>query len=324
MQTRSSSKSVSESSSNPISNNTKHRNRRRSKPRVEPFSIPIVTMADNRTMEKMLQAPTEGYGDAIVVPDILAEKFEIRTGLLSLIQANQFHGFENLHFDISFADALILMPIFASTIKSLLANKDKLFELTKIPLNENFLAMLLKKLPKKLGDPADPRVLLILRRSFLRTSCALIDVYGEEITLRVNDEAVTFNLNQTTRYSSTYDDMSVNRIDVIKVARDEYAQEMLELTLRVDDEAITFNVGQTSKYSYNDAESSNQIDVIDVSCEDGVSYDGTPIPPPTSSLLEEVERVPEVTKDMVQPSTENIQPSVAQTQVLIDEPIVAP
>nr|GEW45898.1 reverse transcriptase domain-containing protein [Tanacetum cinerariifolium] len=74
---------------------------------------------------------------------------------------------------------------------------------------------------------ADPRVPLILGRSFLRTGPALIDVYGEEITLRVNDEAVTFNLNQTTRYSSTYDDMAVNQIDVIDVAREEYAQEML-------------------------------------------------------------------------------------------------
>nr|GEX61641.1 DNA-directed DNA polymerase [Tanacetum cinerariifolium] len=44
---------------------------------------------------------------------------------------------------------------------------------------------------------ADPRVPLILGRYFLRTGCALIDVYGEEITLWVNDEAVTFNLNQT-------------------------------------------------------------------------------------------------------------------------------
>nr|GEU32448.1 reverse transcriptase domain-containing protein [Tanacetum cinerariifolium] len=51
-------------------------------------------MADNRTIEEMLQAPTEGYGDAIVVPDILAENFEIRTDLLSLIQSNQSHGFE--------------------------------------------------------------------------------------------------------------------------------------------------------------------------------------------------------------------------------------
>nr|GEY94884.1 DNA-directed DNA polymerase [Tanacetum cinerariifolium] len=49
-------------------------------------------------------------------------------------------------------------------------------------------------------------------RSFLRTGRALIDVYGEEITLRVNDEAVTFNLNQTTRYSSIYDDMSQGEV----------------------------------------------------------------------------------------------------------------
>nr|GEZ49419.1 reverse transcriptase domain-containing protein [Tanacetum cinerariifolium] len=52
----------------------------------------------------------------------------------------------------SFADALLLMPKFASTIKSLLANKDKLFELAKVPLNENCSAMLLKKFPEKLGD----------------------------------------------------------------------------------------------------------------------------------------------------------------------------
>nr|GFA51068.1 reverse transcriptase domain-containing protein [Tanacetum cinerariifolium] len=74
---------------------------------------------------------------------------------------------------------------------------------------------------------ADPRVLLILGRSFLRTGHALIDVYEEEITLQVNDKAITFNLNQTTRYSSTYDDLSVNRIDIIDVAREEYAQEIL-------------------------------------------------------------------------------------------------
>ncbi|GJU66952.1 reverse transcriptase domain-containing protein [Tanacetum coccineum] len=196
-------------------------------------------------------------------------------------------------------------------MENLLTNRDKLFELSKIPLNENCSAMLLKKLPEKLGDPdkflipcdfpgmdvchaladlgasinlmplsiwktlslpeltptqmtleladrsitrpkgvtedvfvkvgkfhfptdfvvvdfdADPRVPLILGRSFLRTGCALIDVYGEEITLRVNDEAKTFNLNQTTRYSSTYDDMSVNQIDIIDVACEEYAQEVL-------------------------------------------------------------------------------------------------
>nr|GEY78098.1 reverse transcriptase domain-containing protein [Tanacetum cinerariifolium] len=65
-----------------------------------------------------------------------------------------FQIFHDLHFDISFADALLLMLKFASTIKSLLANKDKLFELAKVPLNENYSAMLLKKLLEKLGDPS--------------------------------------------------------------------------------------------------------------------------------------------------------------------------
>ncbi|GJZ64613.1 reverse transcriptase domain-containing protein [Tanacetum coccineum] len=73
---------------------------------------------------------------------------------------------------------------------------------------------------------AGSRVPLILRRSFLRIGCALIDVYGEEITLRVDNEAVTFNLDQTTRYSST-NDKTVNRIDIIDAVCEEYALELL-------------------------------------------------------------------------------------------------
>ncbi|GJY92079.1 hypothetical protein Tco_0507861 [Tanacetum coccineum] len=59
-----------------------------------------------------------------------------------------------------------------------------------------------------------------------RTARALIDVYGEELTLRVDDEAITFKVGQTSRYS--YNDAeSVNRIDVIDVSCEEYAQEVL-------------------------------------------------------------------------------------------------
>ncbi|GKA70143.1 reverse transcriptase domain-containing protein [Tanacetum coccineum] len=199
--------------------------------------------------------------------------------------------FQDLRFDISFADALILMPKFASTIKSLLTNKEKLFELAKTPLNEHCSAVLLNKLPEKLGDPgkflipcdfpgmdeclaladlgasinlmplsvwkklslleltptcmtleladrsisrpivvdfdADPRVPLILGRSFLKTGRALIDVYEGELTLRVGKEAVTFNLDQTSRYSANYNDMTANRIDIIDMACEEYSQEVL-------------------------------------------------------------------------------------------------
>nr|GEY07480.1 reverse transcriptase domain-containing protein [Tanacetum cinerariifolium] len=51
-------------------------------------------MADNRTMEELLQAPTEGYGEAIIIPEINADHFEIKTNLLQLVHANPYHGFE--------------------------------------------------------------------------------------------------------------------------------------------------------------------------------------------------------------------------------------
>ncbi|GJW12401.1 reverse transcriptase domain-containing protein [Tanacetum coccineum] len=218
--------------------------------------------------------------------------------------------FRELHFELSFADALLHMPKFALMFKSLLNNKEKLFDLAKTPVNENCLAVILKKLPKKLGDPGkfltpcdfpelvdclaladlgasinlmpfsiweklslpeltptqmileladrsttrpariaedvfvkvgkfhfladfvvvdyivDPRVPLILGRPFLRMARALIDVYGEELTLRVDDEAITFKVGQTSRYSYNNSE-SVNRIDVIDVSCEEYAQEVL-------------------------------------------------------------------------------------------------
>nr|GEX86561.1 reverse transcriptase domain-containing protein [Tanacetum cinerariifolium] len=184
-----------------------------------------------------------------------------------------------LHFDISFTDALHHMPKFASTFKSLLSNKEKLFKLASTLLNENCSAVLLKKLPEKLGDhdkfliscdfieleeclaladlcasinlmplsawnklsrpeltptpdfvvvdyDVDPRVPLILGRPFLRTERALIDVHGEELTLRVNDEAITFKVRHTSRYSRNYYDETVYQVNVIDVACDEYAQEV--------------------------------------------------------------------------------------------------
>ncbi|GJZ58981.1 hypothetical protein Tco_0614797 [Tanacetum coccineum] len=184
--------------------------------------------------------------------------------------------FKDLNFEISLTDALIPMPKFASTLKALIRNKEKLSEMARTPLNEHCSVVILNKLPKKLGDPgkflipydfpgmdeclaladlgasinlmplsvweklslpeltptfvkfdADPRVPLILGRSFLKTGRALIDVYKGELTLRVEKEAITFNLDQTSRYSSNYNDNSVNRIDVIEMACEEYSQEIL-------------------------------------------------------------------------------------------------
>nr|GEV49678.1 reverse transcriptase domain-containing protein [Tanacetum cinerariifolium] len=178
-----------------------------------------------------------------------------------------FQIFKDLNFNISFADALILMPKFGPSIKSLLTNKDKLFELARTSLNEHCSAVLQKKLLEKLGDPgkslipsdrsisrsigvaedvyikvgkfhfpvdfvvvdfdADPRVPLILKRSFLKIERAFIDVFEGELTLRVGKEAITFNLDQTSRYSSNYNEMTANRINVIDMACEKYSQEVL-------------------------------------------------------------------------------------------------
>ncbi|GJT89670.1 reverse transcriptase domain-containing protein [Tanacetum coccineum] len=219
--------------------------------------------------------------------------------------------FKDLSFKISLTDALILMPKFASTLKALIGNKEKLSKMARTPWNEHCSAVILNKLPEKLRDPykflipcdfprmneclaladlgasinlmplsvwkrlslpeltptcmtleltdrtisqpigiaedvyvkvgkfqfladfvvvdfdADPRVPLILGRSFLKTGRALIDVYEGELTLCVGKEVVTFNLDQTSRYSSNYDDMTANRIDVIEMACEEYSQEVL-------------------------------------------------------------------------------------------------
>ncbi|GJT24022.1 reverse transcriptase domain-containing protein [Tanacetum coccineum] len=201
------------------------------------------------------------------------------------------------HYNQNFADALLLMPRFAPTIKSLLMNKEKLLELAKIPLNENCSAMLLKKLPEKLGDPgkflipcnfsgmdvchaladlgasinlmplsiwkklslpdltptrmtleladrsitrpkgvaedifvkvgnfhfptdfvvvdfeADPRVPLILGRSFLRTSRALIDVYEGELVLRDGNEQITFHVDGTSKHPQKHINESIKMVN---------------------------------------------------------------------------------------------------------------
>nr|GEX04785.1 retrovirus-related Pol polyprotein from transposon TNT 1-94 [Tanacetum cinerariifolium] len=140
--------------------------------------------------------------------------------------------FRDLHFELSFADALIHMPKFAPMFKKLLNNKDKLIELTKTPLNENCSAVVLKKLSEKLGDlgrfliPSDPRVPLILGRPFLSTAHALIDVYEREIILRHDGQSLTLKCGDTS--SISYNNFkSLNKVDLIDATCEEYSQEVL-------------------------------------------------------------------------------------------------
>ncbi|GJU41568.1 reverse transcriptase domain-containing protein [Tanacetum coccineum] len=90
--------------------------------------------------------------------------------------------FQDLHFDISFADALILMPKFASTLKSLISNKEKLFELARTPLNEHCSAVLLNKLPKKLGDPGKFLIPWKLSLPELTPTCMTLELADRSIS----------------------------------------------------------------------------------------------------------------------------------------------
>ncbi|GKB08231.1 hypothetical protein Tco_0836515, partial [Tanacetum coccineum] len=127
--------------------------------------------------------------------------------------------FRNLHFELSFTDALIHMPKFALMFKKILNNKDKLIELTKTPLIENCSAVVLKKLPEKL-------VPLILGRPFLRTAHALINVYKGEIILRSDDQSLTLKCGDAP--SISYNNLeSLKKVDLIDVTCEEYTQEVL-------------------------------------------------------------------------------------------------
>ncbi|GJR11557.1 reverse transcriptase domain-containing protein [Tanacetum coccineum] len=88
--------------------------------------------------------------------------------------------FKDMSFEISFMDALTLMPKFASTLKALIGNKEKLSEMARTPLNEHCSAVILNKLPEKLGDPG--RFLIPCKFSGMNECLALADL-GASINL---------------------------------------------------------------------------------------------------------------------------------------------
>nr|GEY69137.1 hypothetical protein [Tanacetum cinerariifolium] len=181
--------------------------------------------------------------------------------------------FRGLHFELSFVDALVHMPKFAPVFKKLLNNKDKLIELTKTHLNENCSAVVLKKLPKKLGDPrrflipsdrtiskptgvaenvfvkvekfyfpvnfvvldfiVDPRVPLILGRPFFSTAYAILDVHEREIILRQDEQSLTLKCGDTP--SISYNEFqSLNKINLIDAGESDFYSEEIENYLNDD------------------------------------------------------------------------------------------
>nr|GEU59832.1 reverse transcriptase domain-containing protein [Tanacetum cinerariifolium] len=157
----------------------------------------------------------------------------------------------------------------------------KVVDLSMTSVNENCSAVTLKKLPEKIRDPdkflipcdfpefdeclalADLDASINLMPLSIWKKLSLPELTFTQMILELADRS-------TTRPAGIAEDVFV------KVGKFYFSTDFVvvdyvvdpQLTLRVDDEAITFKVGQTSKYSYNDAESINQIDVIDVACEE--------------------------------------------------------
>nr|GEX59862.1 reverse transcriptase domain-containing protein [Tanacetum cinerariifolium] len=121
---------------------------------------------------------------------------------------------KRLHFDISLTDALLYMPKFGSTFKSLLSNKEELFELASTLINENCSAVLLKKLPEKLGDPE--KFLIPCDFSELEEFLALADLDA------------SINLMPLSVWKKLYIlELTPTRMTIELANRSEYAQEVL-------------------------------------------------------------------------------------------------
>nr|GEZ95215.1 reverse transcriptase domain-containing protein [Tanacetum cinerariifolium] len=87
---------------------------------------------------------------------------------------------------------------------------------------------------------ADPRVLLILGRSFLKTGKALIDVFEGELTLRVGKEAITFNLDQTSSPTPLSDPIvSTTSSTLTPFEESDFLLEEVDAFLAVEDESIS-------------------------------------------------------------------------------------
>nr|GEY56411.1 reverse transcriptase domain-containing protein [Tanacetum cinerariifolium] len=245
------------------------------------------------------------------------------------IQIQKFWNvFKQLHLNITLIEALVLMPKYQKMLKALLSNKEKLQELANTPLNENCSAVILKKLPEKLGEPgkflisygfselkckalanlgasinlmplsvwkkdvfvpvgkftfladfivvnyeSDPRVPLILGRPFLRTARALIDVHGEEMILRNEDESTTYSANSLLEefadelalitYPPDYDD---NRACDIEF--DVYPDDFLEI-----ESDATFNDDLFNSEGEKIKETKLLIDQLDLPCDIHSEYD---------------------------------------------------
>nr|GEZ11499.1 reverse transcriptase domain-containing protein [Tanacetum cinerariifolium] len=206
-----------------------------------------------------------------IQPPLQKEKLQEKDDILA---AKFMEIFRDLHFKLSFADALVHMPKFAPMFKKLLNNKDKLIELTKTPLNEN---LVLKKLREKLGDPG--QFLIPCDFSEFDNCLALADL---ELADRTISKPTGVAENIFVKVGKFYfladfivlDFIADPRVPLIlgrpflSTAHTLINVYEGEIILRHDNQSLTLKCGDTPSISYNNFESLNKVDLIDATCEE--------------------------------------------------------
>nr|GEZ83978.1 hypothetical protein [Tanacetum cinerariifolium] len=169
-----------------------------------------------------------------------------------------------------FADALVHMPKFAPMFKKLLNNKDKLIELTKMPLNENCSAVVLKKLPEKLGDPETRATYSQRYENVLELADRTISKHtgvAENVFVKVGKFYFPIDFVILDFVADPRVPLILGRpfLSTAHALIDVYEG---EITLRHDDQSLTLKCGDTPSISYNNLESLNKVDLIDATCEE--------------------------------------------------------
>ncbi|GJR18565.1 reverse transcriptase domain-containing protein [Tanacetum coccineum] len=292
-------------------------------PNLEKPNPPIVTMDDNRTMAQLLEAPTEGYEDAIVVPEITANNFEIKHGLLNLVQNKQFFGHdkEDPHAHIRYFNKItstMKFPNVPSTSVKLMLFPFSLEGAARIWLEKEPPQSILTwddLVSKFINKFFPPSKTTNLQNEITRFQQKFDETFYEAWD-RFNDLLRGCPHHGEQHFSHSFIQIVELKDMVRALILDKKNQTPAPAPVKaVEQSCLLLRAAVLSKQPHANPKS----DLKAITTRSGVSYNG----PQIASPPKEKENEPEVTKDTVQPSTKNIQPPVVQTDDQIGEPVVA-
>nr|GEV05840.1 reverse transcriptase domain-containing protein [Tanacetum cinerariifolium] len=283
-------------------------------------------MADNQTMAQMLQAPIEGYEDAIVVSPINANNFELKQTLINLVQSNQFTGRQDPHNHLQFFNKVtstrartwldkepphtilawedlvskFINQFFPPSKTTYLRNE--IINFLQKP-NENFneawecFKDLLRKCPHH-GFSELHQLDTFYNALNPNDQDALDSAAGGNFLDKIPRECLGNNRENQQHFQKSF-----------QKKQDDFQMMIMSFMQNLNNNKASSSSSLPSNTIPNPKNKSKAI-----TTRSGISYDGPPIPPPV------VEKEPEATKDTELPSTKNIQPPSVQVHEKDKEP----